>query len=68
MKIRVNGEQREAGAGWTLRQLLVELGVDPDAKGIAAAVDGEVVPRKEWEERVLVEGCQVEIVRAVAGG
>jgi sulfur carrier protein len=37
-------------------------------RGVAVAVDGEVVPRAEWESRALSEGENVEVVRAVQGG
>ena len=39
-----------------------------ESRGVAAAVDGEVVPRAEWERHALVEGAGVEVVRAVQGG
>ena len=41
----------------------------PDVeRGVAVAVEGEVVPRAEWEERVLAEGEAIEVVHAVQGG
>jgi sulfur carrier protein len=44
--IFVNGEPRER-AGATVAELLADLGVDPAARGVAVAVDGEVVPRAD---------------------
>ncbi|MEA2229309.1 MAG: hypothetical protein QOF04_2939, partial [Solirubrobacteraceae bacterium] len=41
--IYVNGEPRE-GAGATIAELLADLGVEVRARGVAVAVDGEVVP------------------------
>jgi sulfur carrier protein len=35
---------------------------------VAVAVDGEVVPRGEWDAVELREGQRVEIVQAVQGG
>ena len=43
-------------------------GLEAAARGVAVAVDGEVVPRGEWTERRLCEGESVEVVRAVQGG
>jgi thiazole synthase len=39
----------------------------PD-KGVAVALNGEVVPRSTWPSVVLAEGDQVELVKVVAGG
>jgi sulfur carrier protein len=36
--------------------------------GVAAAVNGEVVPRHAWTGADLRDGDQVEIVTAVQGG
>ena len=42
--IVVNGEPRERD-GATIVELLADLGVEDRARGVAVAVDGEVVPR-----------------------
>jgi len=68
MKIEVNGEEREIAPDLTIRQLLMELGIDPETRGMAVALDREVVFRQDWGEQELKEGSAVEIVRAVAGG
>ena len=39
----------------------------PD-RGVAVAIDAEVVPRGEWEGVQLHEGSRVEVVMAVQGG
>ena len=38
------------------------------ATGVAAAVNGEVVPRRSWPGTQLRDGDQVEVVTAVQGG
>ncbi|MFM9044430.1 MAG: sulfur carrier protein ThiS, partial [Solirubrobacterales bacterium] len=43
-------------------------GSDPEARGLAVALDGEVVPRSEWEGTEVVEGARVEVVAAIQGG
>jgi sulfur carrier protein len=42
--------------------------VDPEQRGLAAAVDGEVVPRSEWGATGLRAGQRIEVVQAVQGG
>ncbi len=37
-------------------------------RGIAVAVDGEVVRRRDWGTSRLHDGARVEVVTAVAGG
>ena len=64
--ILVNGEPSAIAPGTTLRELLAALGA-PD-RGVAVAVDAEVVPRGEWPRRELSEGARVEVLRAIQGG
>jgi len=65
--IFVNGEPRERD-GATIAELLTELGVEDRARGVAVAVDGEVVPRGEWPARRVNEGERVEALSAMQGG
>lgn len=64
MNITVNGQPRELDATTTLAQLLA----DQPPRGVAAAVDGEVVPRAQWASYALAEGQAVELLTAVQGG
>ncbi len=68
MTIVVNGEARELPGGTTVRGLLDALDVPGGAKGVAIAVDAEVVPRGEWDTTELGEGARVEVLRAIQGG
>lgn len=63
----VNGAPREVAEGTTVAHLLRELGVDAPA-GIAVAVNARVVRRGAFEEHRLLEGDEIEIIRAVSGG
>ena len=45
----LNGRPCELQAPGTPASALAELGLEPAARGVAVAVDGEVVPRAEWE-------------------
>ena len=66
--ISVNGRPTDVEAGTTVAALLRTLDVPPDGRGVAVAVDAEVVPRSEWDDRVVESGAQVEVVTAVQGG
>ena len=68
MNVVVNGEARSLPAGATVAGVLHELDVDLDARGIAVAVDGEVVRRAEWSSAALNEGARVEVLAAIGGG
>ena len=66
--IRLNGREVWERDGATIADLLVDLGVEPDARGVAVAVDGEVIPRGDWPTFTVTEGARVEAVTAVQGG
>ncbi|HTT53490.1 MAG TPA: sulfur carrier protein ThiS [Streptosporangiaceae bacterium] len=66
MQLTVNGEPREAPAGTTVDQVVAA--VTAQLAGVAAAVNGEVVPRRAWPGTQLSDGDQVEVVTAVQGG
>ncbi len=51
-----------------IRGLLAEKGIDPDRGGVAVAVNGEVVPRAEWDQTPVKPNDQIEIVHIVRGG
>ncbi len=68
MRIELNGEAVELEEGASVLDAAGRIGADPDARGIAAAVDGEVVPRGEWAQTELHAGQTVEVVRAIQGG
>lgn len=69
MSIRVNGETRDdLTPPLPVRALLDALDVDAEARGVAVAVDAEVVPRGEWETFTVRDGAQVEVLIAVQGG
>ncbi len=68
MTITLNGRTCELPGDGTPAAALAELGLEPGARGVAVAVDGEVVPRAEWESRTLPEGARVEVLTAMQGG
>jgi len=64
----VNGEPHELEDGTTVAGLVVALGMPANGRGVAVALDGEVVPRGEWAERPVREGARVEVLTAMQGG
>ena len=66
--IWLNGRELEGRDGVTVADLLADLGVEPQARGVAVAVDGEVVPRAEWGRRAVGTGARVEALTAMQGG
>ena len=66
--ISVNGEHTDVATGTTVADLLAELELPAEGRGVAVAVDAEVVPRGEWPRRVVADGAQVEVVTAIQGG
>ncbi|THV28685.1 sulfur carrier protein ThiS [Glycomyces paridis] len=63
MNIHVNGEAREGVA--TITEAVAA--VTEARRGIAVALNGEVVPRSEWD-RPLSDGDAVEVLTATQGG
>ncbi|MGO9319752.1 MAG: sulfur carrier protein ThiS [Solirubrobacteraceae bacterium] len=66
--ILLNGERSDVRAGETVAAVLVRLGLDVDARGVAVAVDGEVVPRAAWASFAVGEHARVEVLTAMQGG
>jgi sulfur carrier protein len=66
--IILNGESSDLRAGATATGALVRLGLSADARGVAVAVDGEVVPRAAWETFALPADARVEVLTAMQGG
>jgi len=66
--IVLNGEGSDVAAGATVAAVLERLGLALDARGVAVAVDGEVVPRTAWRSFTLGEDARVEVLTAMQGG
>lgn len=66
--IFLNGDAREQGAGEPVVSVLKLLGLPVDARGVAVAVDGQVVPRAGWNTFAIPEGARVEVLTAMQGG
>jgi sulfur carrier protein len=68
MTIELNGVRVELDPTATVAFAVERAGAAPERAGIAVAVDGEVVPRSEWERTELRDGQRVEVVGAIQGG
>jgi sulfur carrier protein len=66
--ILLNGQRSDLRAGETVAAALAHLGLAVDARGVAVAVDGEVVGRSQWETFALREGARLEVLTAMQGG
>jgi sulfur carrier protein len=66
--IHVNGEPRAVEPGTTVAALLDALHLTAGRRGVAVAVDAEVVPRTEWERTEVPDGSRVEVLAAIQGG
>jgi sulfur carrier protein len=66
--IVLNGEPCEHGGGEAVAALVAGLGLPERARGVAVAVDGEVVPRAAWETYAIPDGARVEVLTAMQGG
>jgi sulfur carrier protein len=66
VRIQVNGRPRDVDDAVRVGTLVDDQ--VPDRRGVAVAVDGEVVPRSAWDATELHDGAEVEIVGAVQGG
>lgn len=64
--ITVNGVAQRVSPGTSVADVVASLGADP--RGLAVAVDRDVVPRGRWDHTVLAAGASVEVVTAAAGG
>jgi sulfur carrier protein len=68
VNVTVNGDRCELPTGATVQSVVASLPNAPEGRGVAVAVEGEVVPRAQWSEIALREGANVEVVVAVQGG
>jgi sulfur carrier protein len=67
MIITLNGDATDVPAGTSLEALLVRTG-HAVRRGLAIAMNGEVVPRGRWTEQRVREGDVVELLAATQGG
>lgn len=68
MKVFVNNEARDFEfSTLTVAQLIDQLSL-ADRKGVAVAVNQDVVPKTDWEKQQLQEDDKVLLINATQGG
>jgi thiamine biosynthesis protein ThiS len=66
MDIFVNGELSQVAADLTLAGLVA--GMQLHGQRLAIELNGDIVPRSQWDVTALRAGDRAEIVRAIGGG
>ncbi|MRI32474.1 thiamine biosynthesis protein ThiS [Endozoicomonas sp. OPT23] len=66
MQIMVNDQLLQLSSPLTLQQLLKEIN-QPD-KGVALAVNRQIISRNRWSAHTLLEGDEITLIKATAGG
>ncbi|HEY1733917.1 MAG TPA: sulfur carrier protein ThiS [Acidimicrobiales bacterium] len=64
--VTVNGEPRDLEATTTVETLVEMIGCG--VRGVAVAVNSEIVARRVWADTTLAGGDRIEVLRAVQGG
>lgn len=66
MNVLVNGTPRAIDRGTTVGSVVDSL--RGERRGLATAVNEEVVPRSQWDDVELHDGDRVEVLTAAQGG
>ena len=66
MYVTINGNQTELDDDSSLQQLLQHLKIGEGR--IAIELNGEIMPRSQFQQQLLSKGDRVEIVQAIGGG
>jgi sulfur carrier protein len=68
VNVVLHGEPHALPDGATVDDAVAASGAHESRRGVAVAIDGEVVPRGQWDATALQEGQRVEVLQAVQGG
>jgi len=66
--VELNGQTEQLPDDATVADAVKAVGVNGETRGVAVAVDGEVVRRADWVTTPLADRQAIEGVRAVQGG
>lgn len=64
--IVVNGTRRSVPAGWSVAQLLADVGIRPER--VAVEINQQILERGDFSLRLLREEDAIEIITFVGGG
>jgi sulfur carrier protein len=68
VNVLVNGRSIDLDEGATVADLVERVAPHRAGRGLAVAINGEVVARTEWDEAPLSPDDQVEVLTAIGGG
>lgn len=68
MRLTVNGSEQIAEDRVTVATLVDRVAPARKARGTAVAVNGEVIPKRQWASTMLSEGDRIEVLHAIGGG
>jgi thiamine biosynthesis protein ThiS len=66
MQIIVNGETKDVSPDQSLHDIIESLGLNP--KAVVAQVNDDILERKTYQEVLLTEGDNLELIHFVGGG
>ena len=66
MTVLINGDSSDVRAGTTVAGVVDLVARSP--KGIAVALNGEIIPKSSWEQTRVSDGDEVEVLGAAQGG
>lgn len=66
MNITLNGQKHNIESNITLKQMLINLNIEQN--NIIAEVNGEVVTKDDFSNKIINENDIIELVRFVGGG
>ncbi|MBQ8011524.1 MAG: sulfur carrier protein ThiS [Oscillospiraceae bacterium] len=64
--VKINGESIPDAEKKTVMQYLTDTGYDP--KRVAVEMNGDILPKSQYESTALQDGDSIEIVSFVGGG
>jgi sulfur carrier protein len=66
IEVTVNGEARRVDEQASVAWLVDDLAAG--RRGVAVAINSEIVSRSAWESTMLAAGDHIEVLRAIQGG
>jgi thiamine biosynthesis protein ThiS len=66
MTVVLNGAEQSCREGWTLADLVAEMGLA--GRRIAVEINRNIIPRDEYNSYRLQPGDEIEVVHFVGGG
>jgi sulfur carrier protein len=66
--VTVNGERHALDSGSTISAVVALLRGDDEGRGVAVALNGEVISRSRWRDTEVRDGSVIEVLGAIGGG